>query len=624
LHRASSAIALIAIVIGATSWSQPHVDGSDLWWHLASGQQLWQNGEIPTADPFSHTASGQRWTNHSWLWGGLFWLAYDGHADFAAWLHLALLVVLFGLVAWNAWRVSHSWLAAGAATWLVAATCHWFFDVRPHVVTLLFTALLLSTLEWRRAPWLWPPLLALWANLHGGFAFGLGLIGLSALLQTEQAIRGRQPIPRAPWVGVICAALAVGLNPWGFSIYEVPIQHIYYESPFGAIIEWQAVALSLDPRTYAGRFWWMAAFTLIGVLCGKATRFSIALSIVAALMAISARRFIPLFAISAAPLAALGFGALLGRARHHFSALSSPRLQLIASVAALLGAILLWNDVRLLPRPLQRWTSGESYPSGAAAYLSAMPDPPQRLFNYYNWGGYLMLQAPGIPIFIDTRASTLYDDELAADYFSMLDAEEHWREKFDAYGVDAALVPTHSRIAAALRNGRPAWRVAYIDPRSALLFPPAGTTRTNLSAPSQLLPEGADLQLSRGFRWRRRGGLENAKTALLAAQRMDPMQLFTYGELMFVASLQKDADAVRRWIEAALDVYPRRWNPIWSFAEQAWGAMGRCEDALEALRKIRLGSPFVADELRDEVQTSIRNSKCSPVRYTEEDRGSAP
>ena len=93
---------------------------------------------------------------------------------------------------------------------------------------------------------------------------------------------------------------------------------------------------------------------------------------------------------------------------------------------------------------------------------------------------------------------------------------------------------------------------------------------------------------------------------------------------MLVASLQQDADAVKRWIDEALRVYPRRWNPIWSFAEQAWGGMGRCEESLEALRKIRLGGPFVADELRNEVQTRIRESKCSPVRYTARDRGSAP
>jgi tetratricopeptide (TPR) repeat protein len=205
-----------------------------------------------------------------------------------------------------------------------------------------------------------------------------------------------------------------------------------------------------------------------------------------------------------------------------------------------------------------------------------------------------------------------------------MDAAGNWREEFERYQIDAALVPTHSRIASALQRQRPAWRVAYVDPRSVLLFPPASSARTKLAAPAQLLPEGADLQLSRGFQWRSRGNLDEAKTALLAAQRSDPLQLFSYGELMFVASLQKDEDQLRHWIDEALRVYPRRWNPIWSFAEQAWGGMGRCEEALDALHKIRLGSPFVATELRKKVQTRIRETKCSPVEYTARDRGSAP
>jgi len=619
VQRASSAIAALAILIGATSWSQPHVDGADLWWHLASGQYIWQHGEIPLTDPFSHTANGRGWTNHSWLWGWLFWAAYDGHADLAAWLNLGLIVVLFGLIAWNVWKTSRSWLATGTTTWLVAASCHWFLDVRPHIATLLFTAVLLSTLDWRHTPWLWPPLLAIWANLHAGFAFGLGLIGLCALLRTEHAVRRRQPFPRAAWVGVVCAALAVGLNPWGFAIYKVPFQHIYAESPFGVLNEWQTITASLDPRSYAGRFCWLVVLTLIGVLRGGASRFSIALAAVTAVMAICARRFIPLFAIAAAPLVALACVAILGAARRRLPAVSNPWPRLLACGAALLGAILLWNDVHFLPRPLQRWTSLESYPSGAVAYLAAMPDPPEHLFNYYNWGGYLMLEAPGIPVFIDSRASTLYSDDLAADYFSMFDTEEGWQQKFEAYQVDAALVPTHSRIATALRKQRPSWRVAHIDPRSVLLFPP-----TKRPAPARLLPGGADLQLSRGFRLRRHGDLEAARTALIAAQRMDPLQLFAYGELMFVASLREDADEVRKWIETALHVYPRRWDPIWWFAEQAWDAMGRCEESIDALRKIRLGSPFIAGELRDEVRAKIRERECSPVGYTSGDRGSAP
>ncbi len=642
LQRAPGALAALAITIGAASWSQPHVDGSDLWWHLASGQSIWQHGEIPLTDSFSHTANGRAWTNHSWLWGCIFWAAYDGHADLAAWLNLSLIAALFALIAWNARRVSRSWLAAGAATWLAAASCHWFLDVRPHIITLLFSALLLATLNWRRAPWLWPPLLALWANLHGGFIFGLGALGVHALLQSAQAIRAHAPLPWAIGLGVICAALAVGLNPWGFAIYEVPFQHIYYQSPFAELIEWRPVALSLDPASYAGRFWWMLVLTLVGVCSGRGTLFSFALASVSAAMAISARRFIPLFAISAAPLVAVGLAALFDSVRRRLPAASALRLESTvggagrhgarldstvggagrhgarigwaASGAALGAALLLWSHVDFLPRPLQRWTSGESYPSGASAYLAAMPDPPKHLFNYYGWGGYLMLHAPRVPVFIDTRASTLYSDALAADYFSMLDAADGWSEKFSAYAVDAVLVPTHSRIAAALRKQRPAWRVAHVDPRSVLLFSPPGESQSELAPASELLPEGADLQLSRGFRLRQRGELAQAKSALVAAQRADPLQLFAYGELIFVASLQGDAEALNHWIEQALRVYPRRENPIWSFAEQAWSAMERCEQTRAALQQIRLGSPFLADEVREDIHTRLRELACSSAR----------
>lgn len=608
------ALASLAVTLGALSWSQPNVDGSDLWWHLAAGRSIAQQGEIPRTDSFSHTAAGRAWSSHSWLWDRVSWAAYDAHPDLVAWLNLALVAALFALTARNALRASGSWLAAGAATWASAACCHWFLDVRPHLLTLLLSALLLASLGARRAVWLWPPLFALWANLHGGFAFGLGVLGLHALLQSERALRRGEPLPRSLWARLIAAALAVGLNPWGFAIYAIPFEHIYHGSPFAALNEWRPLAWSLDPSSYAGRFAWLLAATVLGAALGRGQRLPLALACITAAMAISARRFVPLFAICAAPLVAVGLAALFDTIWRRLRARGAPQLSWIGSGAALCAALALWSGVDFLPRPLQRWTSGESYPSGAVAYLAAMPDPPQRLFNYYSWGGYLMLHAPRVPVFIDTRASTLYADEIAADYFAMLDAEGDWAQKLEAYAVDAVLVPTHSRIAAALRARQPAWRVAHVDPRSTLLFPPANGERRELAAPSSLLPAGADLELSRGFRLRQRGALEAAKRALLGAQRADPLQIFAYGELMFVAALQRDAASVEHWIDAALRAYPRRANPIWSFAEQAWGALGRCEERRAALQRIRLGSPFLADSARDEVRAALRDLDCSAVR----------
>jgi hypothetical protein len=609
---ASGLFGVLAILIGAASWFHPHIDGSDLWWHLASGQYIWEHHAIPLTDPFSHTASGQPWTNHSWLWGWLFWAAYAIDTDLVAWLNLAVLVAVFALVGWHAKRVSHSWLAAGATTWIVAATCHWFLDVRPHITTLLFTALLLATLEWRRAPWLWTPLVALWANLHGGFIFGLGVIGLHTLLASAKALHGRQPLPHAAWIGLACAVLAAGFNPWGYAIYGIPLEHLDRDTPFVMLTEWRASHPNLDPKGYAGRFGWMMILALIGVYRARTAPFSIALALVTAAMALTARRFIPLFAISAAPLVALGLGAVVDRVRRHRPALFAPWPQLAASTAALLIAALLWSDVRFLPRPLQRWTGGEAYPSGAAEYLASMREPPQRLFNFYTWGGYLMLHAPDVRVFIDGRATTLYSKDLAADYFTIIDTHRGWRKKLEEHAVDAVLSPIGSGVAVLLQQRRPPWRVAYRDPRSVLLFPPADPMRPELAPPSELLPDGADLRLSRGYRWMRNGNLDRASTALLAAQRMDPMQLLVYEQLIGLAALRGDAAEVRRWIDEALRVYPRRSDPIWAFAVQAWDFMGQCEAKLDALHQLRLGSPGVPDAIHNEVRNQIAKLE-SPI-----------
>jgi tetratricopeptide (TPR) repeat protein len=241
-----------------------------------------------------------------------------------------------------------------------------------------------------------------------------------------------------------------------------------------------------------------------------------------------------------------------------------------------------------------------------------MRDPPQRLFNFYTWGGYLMLHAPDVRVFIDGRATTLYSKELAADYFTIIDTHRGWRKKLEEHAVDAVLAPIGSGVAVLLQQQRPPWRVAYRDPRSVLLFPPADPMRPELAKPSELLPDGADLRLSRGYQWMRNGNLDRASTALLAAQRMDPMQLLVYEQLIAIAARRGDADEVRRWIDEALRIYPRRSDPIWAFAAQAWELMGQCEAKLDALHQLQLGSPGVPDAIHNEVRDEIAKLE-SPI-----------
>ena len=40
---------------------------ADTFFHLRTGQSIWESGAIPTTELFSHTFQGHEWLNHEWL-----------------------------------------------------------------------------------------------------------------------------------------------------------------------------------------------------------------------------------------------------------------------------------------------------------------------------------------------------------------------------------------------------------------------------------------------------------------------------------------------------------------------------------------------------------------------------
>jgi hypothetical protein len=212
-------LAPLAALMGAAAWFQPSVAGSDLWWHLAAGREILAARALPSVDHFSFTFAGRPWMHHEWLWGVGYWLAYELDPQLVAWANLGLLVAVFAVAFVVARRHCGSAFGAGAALWGAAAASYWFLDIRPHELTLLFVGIVLLTRDKPWAPWLWPPLMVLWCNLHGGFVFGFGAIGLFALIETLRAsfAAKRLAIDLRLWTGV-ALGLAFLCNPWGWRI----------------------------------------------------------------------------------------------------------------------------------------------------------------------------------------------------------------------------------------------------------------------------------------------------------------------------------------------------------------------------------------------------------------------
>src|SRR5262245_26586711 len=155
----------------------------DLWWHLKTGEWIWQQHRIPYADPFSHSAADQPWISHEWLFGLLSYLAYAaGGVTGLVSAKAVLIAALFVLVA----LAARTRGASPGMIFLVLAACYaisrFRFTERPELFSTSFAASFLLAHEIsRRSGWLLmtlPAVQLLWVNIHGGTALlGWALAG---------------------------------------------------------------------------------------------------------------------------------------------------------------------------------------------------------------------------------------------------------------------------------------------------------------------------------------------------------------------------------------------------------------------------------------------------------------
>jgi hypothetical protein len=196
-------------------------------------------------------------------------------------------------------------------------------------------------------------------------------------------------------------------------------------------------------------------------------------------MALTSRRFIPLFGISLAVMLAPLLGLLL-RAR---------RVERFCPAAAL--AILLYAGLRLAPYPLQAapafhyLTAEYSYPEDLLNFIE-VNDISGRVYALYNWGGYIHWRTDGrMKVFIDGRADTLFDADTYHHYVGVLSSRPGWIEALERSGAEFILWPHHRgagqrKLQALVATGR--WRPIYRDSVAWLL------ARTSVNLPANLKP----------------------------------------------------------------------------------------------------------------------------------------
>lgn len=347
------AYALALVVLGLPVFSP------DVWWHLSAGRWIWANAAVPSTDPFSFTRAGAPWIDFEWGFQLLLY-PFGLLGDFGLWAGKTLLLALAfwpigGLLRDR--RAKPLERALGAALWAAAILPG--ADLRPDLISAALFGWQIRRLAAGRASFLLGFFtFAPWANLHGGFAFGLLLYPAWALVSGK-----RRP---AGLAAEACGAtLGSLLNPFGLGLYAVFLAHAA-DPVRAAVAEWGP----LSPRV---PFQW----PLIASLAAGAWA------------AWRARKSDPV--LSAATFA-LGAAALFSaRLNVYWPAAAvplmvsfvppAPALAVVSALFAVSLRVVQWGapyqDVYVARR------AADFVVSERAVFSSL------RLFNTYEWGGYL-------------------------------------------------------------------------------------------------------------------------------------------------------------------------------------------------------------------------------------------
>jgi hypothetical protein len=431
----------------------------DLAYHVKAGDLMVAEHALPRTDTFAWTTAGRPWLDQNW---GAQLVLY-GIWRLGGFPLLTVVNALLGVATWALVaaacrrRTANLRLIAGAVLtgYAVAAAT---FSTRPQMFSLLLFAAELYLLEVARTrprvALAIPLLMPLWANLHGAFVVGIGLLAIEVA-----AAAWRRDRPGTVRYLLVVVASVAGLlaNPWGVRVlgyvFSVPTNQVVT----GFISEWGPTNVRELPGT------------LVLAACGV---------LVIALVRAPSLAQVPEQLLRMALLGGLAFWAVRGVAWFGLAlpitlcALARQRPPRPAAadrgVPVVSGLMLVCLAVALVAAtpPVQRTLSGPrpelvAAPVATADWLAANPQP-GRMFNYQPWGSYLELRlAPRVQVGFDSRIELPPSDRWT-HYLAVAAGRWDAERLLDRWGVDHVVTSrgaTPALVELLETSGR--WRVAF-------------------------------------------------------------------------------------------------------------------------------------------------------------------
>ena len=512
-----------SLVAGPLS-NRPLAD-PDIGWHIRTGEQILATHSLFRTDPFSSTMQGQPWFAWEWLYDILLGILHQACGlNGVVWLCALLVAATFVLLLSQLLRRGTGLLLAIVLMLLAEAASAIHLYARPHIVSWLFSLLWWVVLDrwesWDRRehgslprwiPWFFPASMLLWVNLHGGWLFGMALLGIYTLAAFVERVRAQDPFAairaahraRAMAAAWVASAVATLVNPFGWRLHA----HIYrylgdrylmnhideFQSPdfHGWAQRCFAVILVLALIAFAGNH---LSGNPVSNNRSKLRLSHLLVVLLAVYAAFYSSRNLPvssmLLVLVAGPILWGNFASLADRPgawqwlRNCAARISQFSDRMGAQEIELRGH--LWPVISVAfafaiclqggwlgPRQLiHAQFDPQKMPVAAVTFLQkefqGKQPSAEPVFSTDAWGGYLIYRMnpgrmyPERKVVVDDRHD-LYCSDRIRQYLVLTQAEPGWQSVLEQWQIRTALLPTDSTLANLLRELPQDWRVAYED-----------------------------------------------------------------------------------------------------------------------------------------------------------------
>jgi hypothetical protein len=480
------------LLVGIFAFINTHpIRPHDFWWHMALGREIVTTGRIPSIDVYSFTMSGQPYPSYQMFWladVSLYTLYSLGGPALVTFTQSLIIAATYLLVLLLGWQSSRNWGVTTLVLFFAAALGLHNWNVRPQIISYLIGAFYLYAIyAYRRSSsrrWLvvFPVGMLIWANSHGSFAIGCGLLGIWLAAEIWEAVVAYRSGQRKdittqiwpPFISLLLAGLACMINPRGPGIMTYVLSLSANPIIQNLVPEWAPPTFD----TQIGVIFYLGLLFCTIVLALSPRRpdfFQLATFLAFALLGMMTTRGVVWFGLVMAPILAIHLSAITSqlakkgerstRKRRSFWINATFMMLLILIAVFSLPWFKHWFP---FPKPKAGLISYET-PLAATDFLLSQ-DPAGNLFNEMGFGSYLIWAAqPEYKVFVDPRIE-LYSAEIWKDYILITNGIPGWEDKLATYGMQTLMVsPSQQASLLEAVKESPDWQLVYQD-EAALIF----------------------------------------------------------------------------------------------------------------------------------------------------------